>query len=88
MYQYNIILTINKPTLEGKNSVAVIDHIIAYCIVDCQFKKAILRTDLTDHFSIAKVLIAEELIHLSQKVQSVHKPNQDEKITESFKQRL
>lgn len=88
MYQYNIILTINKPTLEGKNSAAVIDHIIAYCIVDCQFKKAILRTDLTDHFSIAKVLIAEELIHLSQKVQSVPKPNQDEKITESFKQRL
>ena len=38
MYQYNTIPTINRPTRVGKNSTTAIDHIIANCIVDCQFK--------------------------------------------------
>ena len=56
MYQYNMMLTINKPTRIGENSATAIDHIIANCIVDCQFKTAILKTDVTDHFPIAMAL--------------------------------
>ena len=48
MYRYNMIPTINKPTRVGKNSATAIDHIIANCIVDCQFKTAILKTEVTD----------------------------------------
>ena len=56
MYRHNIISTINKRTRVGKNSATAIDHIIANCIVDCQFKTAILKTDVTDHFLIAMAL--------------------------------
>ena len=56
MYRYSMITTINKPTRVGKNSATAIDHIIANCIVDCQFKTVILKTDVTDDFPIAVAL--------------------------------
>ena len=43
MYQYNMIPTISKPTMGGKISATSIDHIIANCIVHCQFKIAIFK---------------------------------------------
>ena len=44
-----MIPTINKPSEKvGKKSATVIDNIIANCIVDCQFKTAILKTDVTE----------------------------------------
>ena len=86
MYRYNMIPTINKPTRVGKKSATAIDHIIANCIVDCQFKTAILKTDVTDHFPIAMALKTDEPVHQSQKVQNAHKRNYDEKAIESFKQ--
>ena len=52
-----MIPTIKKPTRVGKNSATAIDHIIANCIVDCQFKAAILKTDATDHFPIAMTFL-------------------------------
>ena len=75
MYRYNMIPIINKPTRIGKNSATAIDHIIAKCIADCQFKSAILKTDVTDHFPIAIALRTYEPAHQSQKVQNVHKRN-------------
>ena len=48
MYRCNMIPIINKPTRVGKNSATAIDHMIANCIVDCQCKTAILKTDITD----------------------------------------
>ena len=46
---YNMIPTINKPSEKvGKKSVTVIDNIIANCIAGCQFKTAILKTDVTE----------------------------------------
>ena len=83
-----MIPTINKPTRAGKKSATAIDHIIANCIVDGQFKTAILKTDLTAHFPIAMALKTDEPVHQSQEVQNVHKRNYDEKAIESFKQRL
>ena len=88
MYRYNMIRTINQPTSAGKNSATAIDHIIANCIVDCQFKTAILKTDVTDHFPIAMALKTDEPVHQSQKVQNVHKRYYNENAIESFKQRL
>ena len=84
MYRYNMIPTINKPTRVEKNSATTIDHIIANCIVGCQFKTAILKTDVTDYFPIAIALRTDEPVHQSQKVQYVYKRNYDEKAIESF----
>ena len=53
MYRYNMIPTISKPTRLAKISATAIDHIIANCIADCQFKTAILKADVIDHFPIA-----------------------------------
>ena len=88
MYRCNMIPTINKPTRVGKNSATAIDHIIANCIVDCESKTAILKTDVANHFPIIMALRTDEPVYQSQKVQNVHKRNKDEKAIESFKQRL
>ena len=63
-----MIPTINKPTRVGKNSTIAIDHNIANCIVDCQFKTTILKTEVADHFPIAMALNTDEPVHQSQKV--------------------
>ena len=82
-----MIPTINKPTRVGKNVATVIDH-IANCIIDCQFKTAILKAGVTDHFPIAMALRTDEPSHQCQKVRNVHKRNYNEKAIESFKQRF
>ena len=56
MYQQNLIPTLNKPTRVGKYSAATIDHIITDYVLTCDFKTAILKTELTDHFSIVIAL--------------------------------
>ena len=88
MYRYNMIPTISKSTRLGKNSATAIDHIIANCRVGYKFKTALLKTDVTDHFSIAMAMKTDDPVHESQKVQNVHRRNYDEKVIESFKQRL
>ena len=50
MYKPNLIPTINKPTRIGKKSATAIDHIITDYVLTSDFKTAILKTDLTDHF--------------------------------------
>ena len=66
----------------GKNSASAINHTIANGIVGCQFKTAILKTDVRDHFPISTALKTDEPVHQSQKVQNVHKRNYDEKAIE------
>ena len=56
VYQHNLIPTINKPTRVGKNSAMVINHIITEYVFICYCKTPILRTDLTDRFSIVIAL--------------------------------
>ena len=58
------------------------------CIVDCQFKTAILKADITDHFPLAMALRTDELVHQSQKLQNIHKCNYDGKAIELFKQQI
>ena len=67
MYRYNMIRTINHLWVAGKNSATAIDYIIANCIVDCQFKTAILKTDSTDHFPITMATFPIPIIIFSQK---------------------
>ena len=56
MYQRNLIPTINKPTRVGKYSATAIDHIITDYVLTCDFKTAILKADLADHFPIVIAL--------------------------------
>ena len=84
MYRYYMIPKINKFIRAGKNSANIIDHTVANCF-DCEFKTAILKTDVTDHFPIVVGFRTDEPIHQSQRVQNAYKRNYDEKTIESFK---
>ena len=88
MYRCNMIPIINKPIRAGKKLATAIDHILANCIVDYQFKTAILKADVTDHFLITMALKTDEPVHQSQKVQNVRKRNYNENTMKSFKQRF
>ena len=47
-----MIPTINKPTRVTRKTTAAIDHILANSFINTAFKTAILKTDISDHFSI------------------------------------
>ena len=56
--------------------------------MECQFKIAILKTDVANYIPIAMALRTDEPIHQDQKVQNLHKNNYNEKAIDSLKQRL
>ena len=47
-----MIPTINKATRATKQTATAIDNIITNCIMNSDFKSAIVKTDLSDHFPI------------------------------------
>ena len=52
LYQNNMIPIINKPTRVTKKTAAAIECIITNCFVDTNFKTAIFKSDISDHFLI------------------------------------
>ena len=88
MYQRNLIPTINKPTRVGKNSATAIDHIITDYVLTCNFKTAILKTGLADHFPI---VIAPKNYGPSQqhsKTKHKYKLSYNQENIKAFNQRL
>ena len=52
IFEFSMTPTINKPTRVTKHTATVIDHIITNCILNIDFKSAIVKADLYDHFPI------------------------------------
>ena len=52
MFEFSMMPTINKPTRVTKHTATAIDNIITNCIINSDFKSAIVKTDLSDHFPI------------------------------------
>ena len=53
MFCYNMVPLTNKPTLVTRHSVNTIDHIITNSVEDHNdFKSAIIKNGLSDHFPI------------------------------------
>ena len=52
LYQNTMIPIINKPTRVTRKSATAIDHIITNCFAESNFKTAIFKTDISDHFPI------------------------------------
>ena len=50
IYQNNLIPTINKPARVTMKTATAIDHILTNSFVDTDFKSAIFKTDIFDHF--------------------------------------
>ena len=61
MFRYNMIPLTNKPTRVTKHSANAIDHIITNSVLSHNnFKSAIIKTDLSDHFPIVFVIKTNE----------------------------
>ena len=52
MFQFGLVPTINKPTRVTNKTISAIDHIVTNSIYNNDFKTAIKRTDISDHFPI------------------------------------
>ena len=52
MFEFSMIPTINKTTRVTKHTATAINNIITNCIINRDFKSAIVKTDLSDHFPI------------------------------------
>ena len=57
MFEFSMMPTINKPTRATKHIATAIDNVITNCILNSDFKSAIVKTILSDHFAI--ILINE-----------------------------
>ena len=65
MFEFSMIPTINKPKRVTKHTATAIDNIITTCIINSDFKIAIVKTDLSDRFPF---IFINELI----RVKNVH----------------
>ena len=52
LYQNSMISIISKPTRVTRKSATAIDHIITNCFAESNFKTAIFKSDISDHFPI------------------------------------
>ena len=84
----HLIPTINKPTRVGKNSATAVDHIITDYVLTCDFKIAILKTDLTDYFPIVIALKNYGLSQQHSITKHKYKRSYNEENMEAFNQRL
>ena len=89
MFEFSMIPTINKPTRVTKHTATAIDNIITNCIINSNIKSAIVKTDLSDHFSVTFI---NELIRVPSPTDDMEKcvckRNFTENAFKSFKQAL
>ena len=50
IYENSIIPTINKPTNVTRQSAIATDHVLTNCFANFDFKIAIFKSDVSDHF--------------------------------------
>ena len=78
---------INKPTRVTKKTATAIDHIITNCFVDTNFKTAIFKSDISDHFLIC-VFLSPMIDENKNEVTYIYKRNINSETIEKFNQKL
>ena len=88
MFRYNMIPLRNKPIQVTRHSTNAIDHIITNSVVDHNnFKSVIIKTDLSDHFSIVFLIKTNETTQRPV-VKSTYKRSYCEQNIDKFKSTL
>ena len=88
MFRYNMIPLRNKPIQVTRHSTNAIDHIITNSVVDHNnFKSVIIKTDLSDHFSIVFAIKTNETTQRPV-VKSTYKRSYCEQNIDKFKSTL
>ena len=89
MFEFSMIPTINKPTRVTKHTATAMDNVITNCSLNSDFKSAIVKTDLFDHFPI---IFINELMRVPTPADDmencVHKQDFTENAFNCFKQAL
>ena len=52
VFELGFIPLIDKPTRVCKNNETIIDNILTNCVFDNTLKKAIIKSDISDHFPV------------------------------------
>ena len=87
MFRHGLILTINKPTRVTRNTATAHDHIITSTVKNDEFKTDIIKTDISDHFSI--FFIFKCVIDSTEaKEEFIYKCNYSSNSIETFKHKL
>ena len=87
LFQNNIIPIINKPTRVTKKTATVLDHIITTCFADTNFKTAIYKSDISNHFPIC-VFLSPMIYENKNEVAYLYKRNINSETIEKFNQQL
>ena len=87
LFQNNIIPIINKPTRVTKKTATAIDHIITTCFADTNFKTAIYKSDISNHFPIC-VFLSPMIYENKNEVAYLYKRNINSETIEKFNQQL
>ena len=53
VYENSMIPKISKPTRVTRQSATAINHILTNCFINFDFKTAIFKNDISDHFLIS-----------------------------------
>ena len=57
-----MVPTINKPTKVTRKTAAAINHILINHFIDVNFKTAIFKTDISDHFPVSIIISLKEIL--------------------------
>ena len=87
MFRYGVVPPINKSTRVTANAITAINHVLTNVIIDTNFKTGILKSCISDHFSIMLACqIGDKMCNKSK--QHIHKQIFNETSIESFRLRL
>ena len=86
MYKNIMTPRINKPTRVTRQSATTIDHILTNCFLNFDFKTAIFKCDISDHFRISSFLTVTNEFSKTEPIY-IHKRINDNAI-EVFRQKL
>ena len=60
LYENSMIPTINKPARVTRKTTTTIDHILINQFINVNFKTAIFKTDISDHFPVCIIISSTE----------------------------
>ena len=87
VYENSMIPKINKPTRVTRQSATAMNHILTNCFINFDFKTAIFKSDISDHFLISFFLSMTNEFSKTEPIY-IHKRMINNSAIEMFRQKL
>ena len=88
IYQNSLISTIKKATRVTTETATAINHILTNSFVDTDFKSAMFKTDIFDHFAVSPLVPLPSIAKSENETTFVYKRTFSSDSIEMFKQNL